>query len=103
MIRRILHGLELRGRTHPKDLLPILKDVLHEGVDKKTKEMLVHIIGQISYKKGCLEKVVNEIKTWGNNEFISDCKKEIVKVHKSYAKFSEMTPEEADVYLTENL
>jgi hypothetical protein len=103
MEKRILHGLELRGRTHPEELLPILKDVLQNNINKKTKKMLVHIIGQISYKKGCLEKVVNEIKTWNNKEFILACKNEIIKIHKNYAKFCYLTLKEAEKYLSDNL
>jgi hypothetical protein len=99
---KILHGLELRGRTHPEDLLPLLKDILKNNIDKKTKKMLIHIIGQISYKKGCLEKVIKEIKTWDNKEFISECKKEILEVHKNYAKFSAMKLNEVNDYLLKN-
>ena len=100
---RILHGLELRGRTHPEELLPLLKNILKENVTKKTKKMLVHIIGQISYKKGCLEKVIKEIKTWNDKEFISECKKEIIEVHKKYARFSILKIDEVNNYLSNNL
>jgi len=51
MRKRILHGLELRGRSHPEELLPILKNIIQGNPDKKTRGMIVHIIGQISYKR----------------------------------------------------
>lgn len=101
MKKRILHGLELRGRTHPEELLPILKEVLQKDKHKKTKEMIIHIIGQISYKKGCLEKVITDLRTWEEEELIFACKKEIIKVHKSYERFSFYKADEAAKHLKE--
>lgn len=43
---------------------------------------------QISYKNGCLEKVVSALKTWENRELVEKALKEILEVHKRYAKFS---------------
>ena len=103
MRKRIIHGLELRGRTHPEELLPIIKDMVQNDPDKKIKKMLVHIIGQISYKKGGIEKVTAELKTWKDKVFIAECEKEIIKVHKSYEKFSTLSHKEAAQYLAENL
>lgn len=100
---RILHGLELRGRTHPEDLLPVLKRVLTEDADRKTGRMVVHIVGQISYKKGCLEKVLDELDTWEDKELVAECAGEIIDVHKRYARFSAVTPREAARYVRERL
>ncbi len=100
---RILHGLELRGRTHPEDLLPLLRKIVHSGTDKKTEKMIIHIIGQISYKKGCLEKVASALSLWENKEFVSLCKKEILKVHWAYKKFSVYEIKATEKYLEENL
>jgi hypothetical protein len=102
MRKRILHGLELRGRTHPEELLPVIKDIAQEKLDKETEKMLIHIIGQISYKKGCIEKVVAELKTWKDKAFIAACGKEIIEVHKSYERFSALSHQEAEEYLAEN-
>jgi hypothetical protein len=99
MRKYILHGLELRGRTHPEDLLPIIRETLQGPVDQTTRKMLIHIIGQISYKEGCLEKVAAELKTWEDKSLISDCKKEIIDVHKRYEKFSAFSAEEAAEYM----
>ena len=58
MIRRaVVDGIELRGRTHPEEILPLLKEVQSDP-DKKVRRRMIHVLGQISYKKGCLEKVV---------------------------------------------
>jgi len=102
-LKYILHGLELRGRTHPEDLLPIITNILRENIDKKTRKMLIHIIGQISYKKGCLEKVTAELNTWEDKAFIAECGKEIIDVHKRYERFSALSVNEADEYMAENL
>jgi hypothetical protein len=95
----MLHGLELRGRTHPEDILPIIREILRNSMDKATRKMLIHIIGQISYKKGCLEKVAAELKTWEDKALISDCKNEIIDVHKRYEKFSALSVGEAWEYM----
>ena len=100
---KILHGLELRGRTHPEDILPLIKDFLHEKIDKKTRKMLIHIIGQISYKKGCIEKVAIELKTWDDKEFVAECIQEIIEVHKNYEKFSVLNSKEAEEYLYKSI
>ncbi|MBN1532042.1 MAG: HEAT repeat domain-containing protein [Spirochaetes bacterium] len=103
MRKRILHGLELRGRTHPEDLLPILGDVSREGMDRGTRRMLVHIVGQISYKDGCIEKVTAELKTWNDKELVAECEKEILKVHRNYRRFSVLTHEEAREHCARSL
>lgn len=63
--REIVHGIELRGRTHPEDVLPLLEELQDEEV-KEVRNMVIHVIGQISYKKGCLEKVVDALNGWRN-------------------------------------
>ncbi len=67
--REMIHGIELRGRTHPEEVLPLLAEVQHDP-NKKIREMVVHVLGQISYKKGCLEKVVGALKIWENRELV---------------------------------
>jgi vesicle coat complex subunit len=80
-IRRILaHGLELRGRTHPEEIMPVLK-LLQFEKHARVRPMLIHIVGQISYKKGCLGKVVAELLTWEDKKLAEDCFKEIIKQH----------------------
>ncbi|GAB1855325.1 hypothetical protein MHTCC0001_01580 [Flavobacteriaceae bacterium MHTCC 0001] len=54
--REICHGIELRGRTHPQDILPLLK-VLEFDDTKRVADTLVHVLGQISYKNGCLKQL----------------------------------------------
>ena len=74
--REICHGIELRERKHPEDILPLLKELEH---DKKARvsNTLVHVLGQIAYKKGCLETVVKHLKTWQNQELVQDALEEI--------------------------
>ncbi len=72
--REIIHGIELRGRTHPEEVLPLLKELQNEEV-KNVRNMIIHVIGQISYKKGCLEKVIENLKSWKNKELVRDASK----------------------------
>jgi hypothetical protein len=60
------------------------------------------VIGQISYKKRCLEIVVENLKSWTNKELVIDASKEIVNVHRRY-KFATRTPEEANEYIKNHL
>lgn len=57
--------------------------------------MVVHILGQISYKRGCLEKVISSIKSWNNKDLVEKTLKEIIDVHRNYVKFSYLSPEDA--------
>jgi len=98
--REIVHGIELRGRTHPQDVLPLLKKVQHDK-SKLVNDTIIHVIGQISYKKGCLEKIVAELRTWDNHELVRKALAEIIEVHESYAKFSALTATEAEDYIRE--
>ena len=104
MRREICHGIELRGRTHPQDILPLLKMLQHDS-EKRVRNTLVHVLGQISYKKGCLKTVINELNSWSNKILISDAIDEIIDVHseKRYAKFTALTQEEVKIYIAENL
>lgn len=99
--REICHGIELRGREHPEDILPLLQELQH---DKATRvsNTLVHVIGQIAYKKGCIQKVVAHLKTWENEELVAKALKEIIDVHHRYRNFSAMTQDEAIQYIEAN-
>ena len=55
--REICHGIELRGRTHPQDILPLLKELEFDET-KRVSDTLIHVLGQIAYKNGCLKTVV---------------------------------------------
>ena len=92
--REICHGIELRGRTHPEDILPLLKELQFDKT-KRVRWTLVHVLGQISYKRGCLEKVMNDIIQWENKALISDAIAEIIDVHDRYRNFSHYTQDEA--------
>ena len=102
--REVCHGIELRGRTHPQDIMPLLEVLQHDTI-KRVRDTLVHVIGQISYKKGCLATVISALNTWENKELVFDAVTEIIDVHseKRYAGFSALTQEEVVSYISEKL
>ncbi len=96
--REICHGIELRGRKFPQDILPLLRE-LENDKTQRVRNTLVHVIGQIAYKKGCLETVVNDLKNWTNKEVVNDALEEIIDVHHRYRNFSAMTQDEARQFI----
>jgi HEAT repeat protein len=99
--RQIIHGIELRGRTHPQDVLPLLREVQDE-TNRRVKNMIVHVLGQISYKAGCLETVVQELKTWHNQDLVRRAINAIIEIHteQSYCVHS---LEDAKAYIQNEL
>lgn len=96
--REICHGIELRGRTHPQEVLPLLKELQFDKT-ARVRKTLVHVIGQIAYKEGCLETVIKELKTWENRSVVEEAIEEIIDVHERYKNFSVKTQEEAIAYI----
>lgn len=96
--REICHGIELRGRTHPQDILPLLRELQYDTT-KRVRWTLVHVIGQIAYKKGCLETVMTDILKWENKDLVTDAIEEIIGVHYRYRNFSFYTQDEAKKYI----
>ncbi|MCL2495852.1 MAG: HEAT repeat domain-containing protein [Clostridiales bacterium] len=100
--RQVLHGLELRGRTHPEDILPLLR-LLQFEKHTRVRSMLIHVMGQISYKKGCLEKVTGELITWEDKMLADACFNEIIKQHRhAYGHFKTVEiipPAECEEYI----
>jgi hypothetical protein len=99
--REICHGIELRGRTHPQDILPMLKE-LQNDTTARVRNTLVHVLGQIAYKKGCLEIVISDLKNWDNKELVQDALAEIIDVHDRYKDFAIKTQGEAIAYIEKN-
>ena len=99
--REICHGIELRGRTHPQDILPLLKELQHDKT-ARVRTTLVHVIGQIAYKKGCLQTVIADLNTWENKALTDDAIEEIIDVHERYKNFSVLTQDEAIAYIEEH-
>lgn len=99
--REICHGIELRGRTHPQEILPLLEELQYDTT-ARVRNTLVHVLGQIAYKKGCLEVVVQVLNQWENQELVREALDEIVDVHKRYKSFSFYTQEEAMAYIDQN-
>lgn len=92
--REVCHGIELRGRTHPQDILLLLRE-LQFDTTRRVRWTLVHVIGQIAYKKGCLQTVMTDIMHWENRELVNDAIEEIIDVHHRYSNFSFYTQAEA--------
>jgi HEAT repeat protein len=99
--REICHGIELRGRKHPQEILPLLKKLENDKVPR-VSNTLVHVLGQIAYKKGCLEMVVEHLKTWENNQLVAGALEEIIHVHHRYKDFSHYTQKQARQYIKDN-
>lgn len=96
--REICHGIELRGRKHPADILPLLQE-LENDTTARVRNTLVHVLGQIAYKKGCLPVVVAHLSDWKNRELVGAALAEIIDVHHRYRNFSDLTQEEARAYI----
>lgn len=92
--REICHGIELRGRKHPEDILPLLQELQHDRT-ARVRDTLVHVIGQIAYKKGCLVKVLSHLKNWENRPLVDAALDEIIDVHHRYRNFAALTQAEA--------
>ncbi len=99
--REICHGIELRGRKFPQDILPLLQE-LENDKTARVRNTLVHVLGQIAYKKGCLEIVVSDLKNWTNKKLVEDALQEIIDVHRRYRDFSAMTQDEARQFIADN-
>jgi hypothetical protein len=99
--RQICHGIERRGRTHPQDILPLLQ-VLEFDETRRVSDTLVHVLGQIAYKNGCLKTVVLHLNSWKNKELVQKAIDEIVDVHERYKNFSALTQQQAIDYIDKN-
>lgn len=99
--REICHGIELRGRTHPEDILPLLKELQYDKT-ARVRNTVIHVIGQISYKKGCLSTVIHELQSWENTDLVEKAIDEIIDVHYRYKDFSYLNPEKAKEYISAN-
>lgn len=100
--REICHGIELRGRTHPEAILPLLQE-LEWDTTARVRNTLVHVLGQIAYKKGCLATVIAHLHSWENKALVQKALVEIIDVHERYKNFSALTQEEAINYINKHL
>ncbi len=99
--REICHGIELRGRTHPQDILPMLKELQYDTT-ARVRNTLVHVLGQIAYKKGCLQTVIEHLNNWENKMLVAQAIEEIIDVHYRYRNFATLTQEQAEEYIKHN-
>ena len=100
--REICHGIELRGRTHPQDILPLLQELQHDKT-ARVRNTLIHVLGQISYKEGCLATVISHLKNWENKELVDKALEEIIDVHERYKNFTVLTKEQAIDYIFKHI
>jgi len=98
--RLVLHGLELRGRAHPREVIGLLRKLQFDK-SKRVWDMLIHVLGQISYKKGCFMFVAKALESWENQDVYPAFAKEAVEVHGRYEKFSELTQAQVIGYFKE--
>lgn len=96
--REICHGIELRGRTHPQDILPLLKELQFDKT-ARVKNTLIHVLGQIAYKKDCLATVIEYLNSWDNQDLVLLAIDEIISVHNRYKDFAILTQEQAVDYI----
>lgn len=99
--REICHGIELRGRKFPQDILPLLQELQHDTA-ARVRSTLIHVIGQIAYKSGCLKIVIAQLNGWSNKALVAEALEEIIDVHHRYRDFAAMTQSEARQYLATN-
>ncbi len=99
--REIVHGIELRGKKCPEDILPVLRS-LQDEKHKSVVNIVIHVIGQISYKKGAIESIATELKTWNNKWLVKKSVKEIISVHKKHPKITDKSLDEIENYLILN-
>lgn len=59
-------------------------------------DTLVHVLGQIAYKKGCLETVVSHLKEWENEELVANA-----DVHDRYSDFAAVSQADAEKYINQ--
>jgi hypothetical protein len=99
--REICHGIELRGRKYPHDILPLLQELQHDST-ARVRNTLVHVLGQIAYKKDCLAIVIAHLQRWENKTLVKDALEEIIDVHHRYRNFSSLTQQQARTYIVNN-
>jgi HEAT repeat protein len=99
--REVCHGIELRGRKYPQDILPLLKELEYDKT-ARVINTLIHVLGQIAYKQGCLATVISHLNKWSNKELTDEAVAEIIDVHERYKNFSALTQAEAIDYIEKN-
>ena len=81
--------------------MPLLK-TLEFDETKRVSDTLIHVLGQISYKKGCLKTVITHLNLWKNKMLVQKALDEIVDVHKRYEKFAVLSQQEVINYIDAN-
>lgn len=79
----------------------MLQELQHDKT-ARVRNTLVHVIGQISYKKGCIQTVIEHLKKWENQQLVADALEEIIDVHDRYKDFAILTQDQARQYIEDN-
>ena len=88
--REICHGIELRGRKHPEDILPLLREL---QFDKTARVQQIATIDVAA---------TADLQTWDNKLLVEDALAEIVDVHYRYRNFSSLNQDEARAYIAKH-
>ncbi len=65
----------------------------------RVRNTLIHVLGQIAYKRGCLKVVIEDLNHWNNKELTDNAVEEIIDVHERYKNFSFLTQKDAIDYI----
>ena len=80
--RQAVHGVELRGRKAPTEILPILKSGLGD-ISKRVRDMVAHVISEVGNKKHGFNILIEALDEWANStnplilSAITECLKEL--------------------------
>jgi hypothetical protein len=72
---------------------------LQHDTTARVRNTLIHVLGQISYKKECLAIVISHLNTWQNKELTDEAVEEIIDVHERYKDFAILTQQQAIEYI----
>jgi len=72
----------------------MLKELQYDKT-ARVRNTLIHVLGQISYKSGCLAIVITHLNTWENKELTDKTVEEIIDVHYRYRNFAVLTQQQA--------
>jgi putative endonuclease len=83
---------------YPQDILPLHKALEFDEI-RHISDTLIHVLGQIAGKNGCLKTVIEHLNTWENKSLVKKAIDEIVDVYKRYKKFLFLSQDEAIAYI----
>lgn len=85
-------GLILRGKTHPQDVMGLLKKIQHDD-HPQVRKALVHTLGQISLEPEGFAYVEEELSSWRNPELYEAFREEALGVQRRGQEAAQLDPE----------